>query len=62
MSYDAYSAIGASEGWPEFMVEAVTGFQISKQENRWARVSDDVKKLTGTAPESFEAFLRRMLA
>jgi hypothetical protein len=48
-------------GLPPFMVVALRGLQQAMDENLLAPVSDDVLKLTGRAPESVKAFLKRVV-
>lgn len=61
IDFDTYAASLRNMGLPEEFVTAYTGLQKAFEENRFAVVSPDVEQLTGQAPESLDALLKRTL-
>lgn len=57
MSPEDFAAMFRSMSFPEFVVEGLVSFYVAAGEGEYARVSGDIERLTGKAPESMERYI-----
>ena len=59
ISEDAMRQILADDGWPADQADTFTGLLAAIREGRRSDVTDDVRRLTGSDPASFQDFAQR---